>query len=131
MSRVGFGVDHRHAAIAYCVRPRSARLEPVSSLRGVKRWFLAYTFPSRQPDPNRLAVPVRPGVVGVAYPPASASPETNCPQLQPSCYDNRQCRSLTSLDSTAPRGAPTRYEKTATVFRAGLHIAGIFIWSAR
>lgn len=29
------------------------------------------------------------------------------------------------------RGLGTRYEKTATVFRAGLHIAGIFIWSAR
>lgn len=29
------------------------------------------------------------------------------------------------------RGRATRYEKTATVFRAGLHIAGIFIWSAR
>ncbi|MFE2597801.1 IS5 family transposase [Streptomyces sp. NPDC059396] len=28
------------------------------------------------------------------------------------------------------RGLATRYEKTATVFRAGLHIAGIFIWSA-
>ncbi|MEU2135001.1 hypothetical protein ABZ587_43270, partial [Streptomyces sp. NPDC018352] len=29
------------------------------------------------------------------------------------------------------RGLAARYEKTATVFRAGLHIAGIFIWSAR
>lgn len=29
------------------------------------------------------------------------------------------------------RGLATRYEKTATVFRAGLHIASIFIWSAR
>ncbi|MFJ1753383.1 IS5 family transposase [Kitasatospora sp. NPDC088134] len=29
------------------------------------------------------------------------------------------------------RGLATRYEKTATVFRAGLHIAGIFVRSAR
>lgn len=29
------------------------------------------------------------------------------------------------------RGLATRYEKTATVFQAGLHIAGIFIWSGR
>ncbi|MFK4227912.1 IS5 family transposase [Streptomyces sp. NPDC019890] len=29
------------------------------------------------------------------------------------------------------RGLATRYEKTATIFKAGLHIAGIFIWSAR
>ncbi|ROR38168.1 DDE family transposase [Kitasatospora cineracea] len=28
------------------------------------------------------------------------------------------------------RGLATRYEKTATVYQAGLHIAGIFIWSA-
>ncbi|MFG2331057.1 IS5 family transposase [Streptomyces sp. NPDC048604] len=28
------------------------------------------------------------------------------------------------------RGIATRYEKTATIYLAGLHIAGIFIWSA-
>lgn len=29
------------------------------------------------------------------------------------------------------RGIATRYEKTATVYLAGLHVAGIFLWSAR
>lgn len=29
------------------------------------------------------------------------------------------------------RGIATRYEKTATIYRASLHVAGIFIWSAR
>jgi hypothetical protein len=29
------------------------------------------------------------------------------------------------------RGPATRYEKTATVYRAGLLIAGVFLWSAR
>jgi transposase len=29
------------------------------------------------------------------------------------------------------RGSATRYEKTATVYLAGLHLAGIFLWSAR
>ncbi|MEU5330437.1 IS5 family transposase [Streptomyces parvus] len=29
------------------------------------------------------------------------------------------------------RGIATRYEKTATMYLAGLHIAGIFLWSAR
>lgn len=29
------------------------------------------------------------------------------------------------------RGIATRYEKTATIFLAGLHTAGIFLWSAR
>ena len=27
------------------------------------------------------------------------------------------------------RGIATRYEKTATIYLAGLHIAGIFLWS--
>nr|BEK67483.1 hypothetical protein KPHV_47100 [Kitasatospora purpeofusca] len=29
------------------------------------------------------------------------------------------------------RGLATRYDKTATVYRAALHIAGILIWAAR
>jgi transposase len=29
------------------------------------------------------------------------------------------------------RGIATHYEKTATVYLAGLHLAGIFLWSAR
>ncbi|MDQ0809513.1 transposase [Streptomyces sp. B3I7] len=29
------------------------------------------------------------------------------------------------------RGIATRYEKTATIYLAGLHIAGVFLWSAR
>jgi transposase len=28
-------------------------------------------------------------------------------------------------------GIATRYEKTATIYLAGIHIAGIFLWSAR
>ncbi|AKJ08574.1 transposase [Streptomyces incarnatus] len=29
------------------------------------------------------------------------------------------------------RGLATRYDKTAAIYRAGLHIAAIIIWSAR
>lgn len=29
------------------------------------------------------------------------------------------------------RGIATRYEETATIHLVGLHVAGIFIWSAR
>ena len=48
-------------------RPTSTRLEPVLDLRGFNHWFLhSYTFPSRLPDPGRLAVPTRPVVVGAA-----------------------------------------------------------------
>src|SRR6266508_3557225 len=47
--------------------PPSTRLGPVVRLRGFHRWFLhSYTFPSRLPDPARLAVPDRPGVVRAA-----------------------------------------------------------------
>jgi hypothetical protein len=31
----------------------------------------------------------------------------------------------------AMRGIATRYEKTATIYLAGLHVAGIFLWPAR
>jgi hypothetical protein len=37
-------------------RPVSARFEPVSQLKDVKRRFLAYSFPPRSPDPHHLAV---------------------------------------------------------------------------
>jgi hypothetical protein len=40
---------------------------PVHDLRGFNRWFLhTYTFPSRLPNPARLAVPDRHGVDGAA-----------------------------------------------------------------
>jgi transposase len=29
------------------------------------------------------------------------------------------------------RGLAARYDKTATIYLAGLHLAGVFIWSAR
>ncbi|GHG05103.1 hypothetical protein GCM10017667_39780 [Streptomyces filamentosus] len=29
------------------------------------------------------------------------------------------------------RSVATRYEKTATIYLAGLYVAGIFLWSAR
>ena len=52
---------------ALLTRPRSARFELVGPLEGRSdHWFLTYTFPSRLPDPGRLAVPTRPVVVGAA-----------------------------------------------------------------
>jgi len=67
-NQTGFGVA-RVFAIRACTatRPISARLEPVSDLRGFHHWFLhSYTFLSRLPDPGRLAVPTRPVVVRAA-----------------------------------------------------------------
>ena len=37
-------------------------------MRGFHRWFLhSYSVPPRLPDPDRLAVPIRPVVVGAAH----------------------------------------------------------------
>ena len=47
-------------------RPRSTRFEPVPNQGGVTRRFLAYSSPSRLPDPRHLAVLARPGVVRAA-----------------------------------------------------------------
>src|ERR1700726_1509566 len=64
----GFGVARTNLAQTCTVtRPISTRLEPVLDLRGFDHWFLhSYTFPSRLPDPDRLAVPTRPVVVRAA-----------------------------------------------------------------
>ena len=47
-------------------QPTSVRFELVGTLRGFRRWFLSYTFPTRLPDPHHLTVLARPGVVGAA-----------------------------------------------------------------
>ena len=47
-------------------RPRSTRFEPVPHQGAVTRRFLAYSSPSRSPDPGHLAVLARPGFVRAA-----------------------------------------------------------------
>jgi hypothetical protein len=47
-------------------QPRSTRFELAPDQGGVTRRFLAYSSPSRLPDPSHLAVLARPGVVGAA-----------------------------------------------------------------
>jgi hypothetical protein len=66
------------------IQPTSTGLELAPVLRGFTRRFLAYTFPSRLPDPRHPVVLTRPVVVGAApalpgasrirLPPASARP---------------------------------------------------------
>jgi integrase len=48
---------------------------------GVTRRFLAYSSPSRSPNPNHLAGLARPGFVRAA-PAFPAPPESGCPQLR-------------------------------------------------
>jgi hypothetical protein len=55
-----------HSTGAHRSRPRSTRFEPVPNQGGVTRRFLAYSSPSRLPDPHHLAVLARPGVVRAA-----------------------------------------------------------------
>lgn len=45
-----------------------------STLTNFTRWFLSYTFSSRLPDPPRLVVPERPGVVRTAFRPSRRLP---------------------------------------------------------
>ncbi len=56
------------------------------ALRRRRRRFLAYSSPSRLPDPHHLAVLARPGFVGAASA-LPAPPGSGCPQLQPPCCD--------------------------------------------
>ena len=72
-------------------RPVSARFEPVSQLKDVKRRFLAYSFPPRSPDPHHLAVLARPGFVRAA-PALPAAPRTRLPSATATCCDRPQAK---------------------------------------
>jgi hypothetical protein len=67
-------------------RPTSARFGAGTSLTERQRWFLAYTFSSCLPDPDRLAVPTRPGVVRAA-PTLACVSTLRLPSASPACCD--------------------------------------------
>src|SRR6266511_1735865 len=67
-------------------RPTSARFRAGTSLTERQRWFLAYTFSSCLPDPARLAVPARPGVVRAA-PTLACVSTLRLPSASPACCD--------------------------------------------
>ena len=56
-------------------------------LRGFVARSCTYTFPSRLPDPDRLAVPTRPDVVGAA-PALPRASEVRLPPASPGCCDS-------------------------------------------
>ena len=77
---------------------RSTLEEPVREMRETADamrkaanldWFLSYTFWSRLPDPSRLVVPTRPGVVRAA-PTLACVSTSGCPQLQRSAATDRR-----------------------------------------
>ena len=76
--------------------PESARFEPVSQRRDIKRRFLAYFSPSRSPDLQHLAVLATSRLSqGCSHPPP-APPGSGCPQLQRPATTGRRRRSPTS-----------------------------------
>ena len=86
---------------AHRARPRSARFEPVSRLRDVQRRFLAYSSPSRSPDPHHLAVLARPGFVRAA-PTLPGTSRIRLPSASPPCCD-RTAAKVSHLHSNQQR----------------------------
>ena len=70
-----------------------------------KRRFLAYSFPSRSPDPHHLAVLTRPGFVRAARHPPRHLPGQAALSFAVLLRQDQRRRSLTSTRSTAPHGA--------------------------
>src|SRR4051794_34956795 len=87
--------------------PDPPDFEPVSHKGGVTHRFLAYSSPSRLPDPDHLAVLARPGFVRAA-PTLPGTTRIRLPSAPTALLrkDQRR-RSLTSTRITAPHGAPT------------------------
>ena len=67
-------------------QPISTRFELVPHQGGVTRRFLAYSSPSRSPNPNQLAVLARPGFVRAA-PALPGTTRIRLPSAPPSCCD--------------------------------------------
>jgi hypothetical protein len=76
----------RHRTGARRIQPTSTRFELAPNQGAVKRRFLAYSSPSRLPDPNHLAVLVRPVVVGAA-PTLPGTTRLRLPPAPPPCCD--------------------------------------------
>jgi predicted extracellular nuclease len=84
----------------------ASRYSFVFNLRGVKRRFLAYTFPPRSPHPRRLAVPTRHGFVRAACHPSRHLPRQAAPSFTaPLRRDGGEGLSP-PLNQQAPHGAP-------------------------
>ncbi|MET9029355.1 hypothetical protein ABZW96_27615 [Nocardia sp. NPDC004168] len=62
------------AVVAGLTMSLSARFEPVPRLRSFSHWFLSCAVRSRSPDPDRLAVPNRPGYGQRCFPPSRRLP---------------------------------------------------------
>ena len=79
------------------------------------RWFLAYSSPSRLPNPHHLAVLARPGFVRAA-PTLPGTSRIRLPPASPPCCDRAGGEGLSPpLESSAPHGARGfRYSPTTS-----------------
>ena len=72
-------------------QPISTRFELVPHQGGVTRRFLAYSSPSRSPNPNHLAVLARPGFVRAA-PALPGTTRIRLPPASPPCCDRTEAK---------------------------------------
>jgi hypothetical protein len=82
----GSSLPRSRAAGARRIQPRSTRFELAPHQGDVTRRFLAYSSPSRSPDPNHLAVLARPGFVRAA-PTLPGTTRLRLPPASPPCCD--------------------------------------------
>src|SRR4051795_8711834 len=94
--------------------PDPPDFEPVSHKGGVTHRFLAYSSPSRLPDPHHLAVLARPGFVRAA-PTLPGTTRIRLPSAPPTCYDRPKAKvshlhSNHSASRRTPETGQTRRE---------------------
>src|SRR5215218_2447226 len=91
--------DHAtiHAAGAHRDQPISVRFELVGAKEALHHRFLAYSSPSRSPDPRHLTVLTRPGFVRAA-PTLPGTPRIRLPSTPSTCCD-RQTAKVSHLRS--------------------------------
>src|SRR6266508_3216577 len=111
----GCGVARRRrGGRALLTGPHPPGSGPARRLRSLTRWFLAYTFSSCLPDPGRLAVPARPGVVRAA-PTLACVSTLRLPSASPACCDRPAAGPFHPRPVVvAPRGAGNARCRRAT-----------------
>ena len=107
-------------------RPVSARFEPVSQLKDVKRRFLAYSFPPRSPDPHHLAVLARSDLVGAACHPHRHHPDRAAPSFTVLLRQDQWKRSHTSSRTNSASRRTRRRLKTDPVSKSPVEKGSIF-----
>ena len=91
------------------------------ALRRRRRRFLAYSSPSRLPDPHHLAVLARPGFVGAASRPPRHLPDQAAPSFNRPAATGRWWWSFTSTRTTNASRRTLREAQETRHERAGPH----------